>query len=768
MQEEVAALVDQMASADAFDLIELMRLREVPISPVLGLGPGIEISGAALEIVSLILTCRASRMATEPDQPNATNPHELIPGLHDTAMRLLRLAVFHAMASARLSDEPLAPLAAEFQGNVVNVRTMQYPSLQDQQNAALLDSDRLRSVVETALGFSYQQFTQVRDAIGDLYSDRFIGLRNQTAAIVEEYGAPDGALPPEVVDQFREAMIQMMFLPGERAQFTVADIAERVSCDAGVVERVIDAFSIKFEDRDPADEIIAFLRGDNPFRTAGLVSDGNGNYVIAGNPIGTDALRYIVEEALKDSPKWKTYDKARTALSEGLAIDEIESLLQTKAQYRGLKYFTPKEGVETNRLNRDCANLTDIANETECDGLFIVDDFALCVEVKGRTVADQARRGDVRRLARELAQIVGSAAAQARRLETLIEVNGGIWLADRTWLELDLLREVRSIAVCLDDIGPLAIAMDDLRRAGILNADKLPWITSLHDLSVIAQIVGRPAEFLLYLRRRSDSAVAKLYRATDELDLFMLFLSDHHLYVEPDPDQVAADFPAAPTPTKAARRRFKRSQRLTRVLTHTDPLDAWMYKQDGTSPFPAAKPTFTSNPFVLKLVDDLTNQRPRGWLRVTSDLLATSGESQANLEHATKSAVRLTRLDHQMHTATQAFAGVWGLPTIVIGTCPLGTLPEKAIEDLSIYTTAKKHQLKSDRAVCILFDEAGDICGVEYYNDRVADDPDMDELVERLQLKSPRQRPARNPTTPGKSTPRRRSRKSNKSHKKRR
>ncbi|MBN7443198.1 hypothetical protein I3U51_21930 [Mycobacteroides abscessus subsp. abscessus] len=743
VREEIAVIVEQMVAADAFDLIELMRLREVPISPVLGLEPGFECSGAALEMVALTLTCRASRQATDPDRPDTPAPHELIPALHDAAMRLLRLTTFYMLVSARFSEEPLAALAAEYQANVVNVRTMQYPRLQDQQNAALLTGDRIHSVIESALGFSYEQFINVRDAVADLYSDKFMALRDETAAIVEKYGTLDTA-PTEVGERFGTALAQMMFLPGERAQFTAADLADRVDLDVDALRSILDAFSIGFSERDPGDAIVAFLRGDNPFRTVGLVADGQGNYVIAGNPIGTDALRYVVEEALKDGPKWSTYDKARTAVSEGLAIDCIEKLLQVKAQYRGMKYFAPQEGVDESQLGPGCTALTEVGKETECDGLFIVDDLALCVEVKGRSVADQARRGDVRRLARELSNIVGSAAAQARRLEKLIEINGGIWMSDRTWLDLEFVREIRSVAVCLDDIGPLAIAMDDLRRAGILGDDKLPWITSLHDLSVIAQVVDRPAEFLLYVRRRSDSGIAKLYRATDELDLFMLFLSDDHLYIEPDPDHVAAIHPMAPKPTKAARRRFRRSQHLTRVLTHTDPLDAWMYHEDGSSPFPAEKPRFTSNAFVLKIIDDLTNRRSRGWLRATCDLLAASGESQANLERAIKSVIGATRRDHRRHSAMQAFAGLWGLPVVVVGSCPIGTPPSKAVEELVTYAKAKKYQLKSDRAVCISFDEAGEICGTMYLNDSVRDDPEMDELVERLQLQAPRQQPRQN------------------------
>jgi hypothetical protein len=44
------------------------------------------------------------------------------------------------LSSARLSDEPLAALAAGYQGNVVNVHTMQYEHLQAKV-ASTIESD---------------------------------------------------------------------------------------------------------------------------------------------------------------------------------------------------------------------------------------------------------------------------------------------------------------------------------------------------------------------------------------------------------------------------------------------------------------------------------------------------------------------------------------------------------------------------------------------------------------------------------------------------
>ena len=70
-------------------------------------------------------------------------------------------------------------------------------------------------------------------------------------------------------------------------------------------------------------------------------------------------------------------------------------------------------------------------------------------------------------------------------------------------------------------------------------------------------------------------------------------------------------------------------------------------------------------------------------------------ESQAKLERAIKSAAQFDERDHRSHTAMQAFAGLWGLPVIIAGSCPVGTPPAKVVEDLATYAKAKKYQLKS-------------------------------------------------------------------------
>ncbi|MFD6811787.1 preprotein translocase subunit SecA, partial [Streptomyces anthocyanicus] len=82
----------------------------------------------------------------------------------------------------------------------------------------------------------------------------------------------------------------------------------------------------------------------------------------------------------------------------------------------------------------------------------------------------------------------------------------------------------------------------------------LPWTVSLYDLRAISELVERPAELIVYLRRRTDPETTPRFGVIDELDLFLAF-HDNGLYVEPDPRQVAQALPRFGLPGVAAARR---------------------------------------------------------------------------------------------------------------------------------------------------------------------------------------------------------------------
>ncbi len=114
-------------------------------------------------------------------------------------------------------------------------------------------------------------------------------------------------------------------------------------------------------------------------------------------------------------------------------------------------------------------------------------------------------------------------------------------------------------------------------KAGLLDVGRIPWTVSVHDLDLITQVVDRPAEFLLYLRRRRDPEATVFYTAPDELDLFLYFF-EAGLYVEPDPDKIRVALPWMP-PVKTAERRRRRQQHPAYITSRTDALDLWHYAE---------------------------------------------------------------------------------------------------------------------------------------------------------------------------------------------
>ena len=133
------------------------------------------------------------------------------------------------------------------------------------------------------LGFTFCDFTTVRSAVQERYSRILTGLRDETGDIVMRCRA-DGRDPTEEETRaFRKSMSALMFLPGERASFTVSDIADESALEPARVATVLDAFSIGFDDaRDTAATVASLLRGLNPLTRTCLARDTAGNYLMVG------------------------------------------------------------------------------------------------------------------------------------------------------------------------------------------------------------------------------------------------------------------------------------------------------------------------------------------------------------------------------------------------------------------------------------------------------------------------------------------------------
>jgi len=764
IEVEVAAMSDLLAEVDAFDVVELMRMREFSISPDPRAAPP---GGASLpiEIISAVLLSRESRKP-DPKAREDTRPHEVISDLHDRASRLARIASYRQLAEGQLSEEPLARLASEYQGSILNIRNLQYDQIRNDHESRLFDAPITVALMQKHLGYSYADVLAARTAMNEISAERMTQLRDETGALlIAHQGVHPKDVPEDVMRQFMAGMIPFMFLPADRAVISPADVAAASGLDLEVARTVLDSFSQTFDSSVSAgDRVFGLLMGNNPFLITPLLSDGEDNFVLTSNDIGLDVLRRIFERALTAEPKdVNRYDqKVRQPVSEGLAKSYLETILGTAARGFAYHYRAPRTGISASALGSTSTNLKDVSDDVEGDALFVIDDVAIVVEVKGKSIAEQARRGDVRRLTNDLKATIGDGARQATRLRDLIESNGGYWADLQNWVDLSGVREIRTVVVVLDDIGPLGTNLGDLQGAGIVPEDRPPIVLSTHDLAVIALVCERPSEFLLYLRRRTDSPVISHYRAVDELDLYMLFLAAD-LYVPDDPDEVRASHPTAPPVTKSERRRHQRSAVGTMVGDNCLELSLWMDRDKLPYEEEPTKPSINAPAEVLNLMDALHESARPGWLRFGADILALAGEGQQRIVSTIRALARKTRTDDAYHDAMTAYAGLWGHATVFFATHPKRIPLTAATDRLARYATVKQYQLQADRAYGLVFDEQGGLEDTFYLNSVQAKDPDLDAQIEEFNLQPVATRP---PTVP--PSARRATRRLNSSKKKRR
>ena len=158
MEVEVSAIVELVKEFDAFDVIELMRLREFPIVPAAGLSPGYDGSGAVLDLIALVLLTRPVRNPSGLPREHG-QPHEVINDLHTRAERLVRLSSFWKQWTAKLrGDTALVRIAAQYQSYFVGVRRYQYDSVEDAHERALFDRPEIDVLLREHLGFTHAEF----------------------------------------------------------------------------------------------------------------------------------------------------------------------------------------------------------------------------------------------------------------------------------------------------------------------------------------------------------------------------------------------------------------------------------------------------------------------------------------------------------------------------------------------------------------------------------------------------------------------------------
>ncbi len=597
--------------------------------------------------------------------------------------------------------------------------------------------EAVRSLLITELAKRFTRMEAARDASLSYIMSWRSGDEGKTQPPTEEHRAA----AQEVFDAVQELTTNI-------AQATVIDpdaIAQHTGYERSIVEAVLDIFTLTgLTDID--ETLDRFFRGDNPLRTAPIVTDPQGRRMLVHDALALPAVREVIETKLKAASRQDAYDKHRGEWVENAAVDLLFGVLPGAQVFRGFNYFLPDPRATVRQTEPE-----KFTKRAECDGLILIDNVALIIEVKSVALTAEARGGVARRLRGKLRDIVTDAANQAARLRERIITDKRIRLDDGQWLDVSGIREIHTIAVGLEDLSGVTTATTMLLAAGVLKPDHIPWTVSVHDLRIVCELLERPSELLLYLRRRTEPAATWKYRAVDELDLFLLFLH-RGLYVEPDPHRTAQALPWAGPPSTADLRRFE-AQRPELVASHTEPLDAWYNSQLDPTAAPADKPRLIADEKLLELVDQVTATGAAGWLSTATSLLEGNGKVQRTFGRYAADLAKLVRRDRQHHSITHLMGETSGKHVLLVWVCHgPDEDADTAASYLLQYLQAKKHQTGAYRATCMLFDPTGRHLLRLLHDDRPPEpNPMLDKAAARLvppeRMKQATPRPIRLPKT---------------------
>jgi len=404
------------------------------------------------------------------------------------------------------------------------------------------------------------------------------------------------------------------------ALVTPEELASHCSLEVAACRAFLNAFTCTRELFQP--EHHSFPGGAHPL-TIQPILHTEGGYLLPVPSTMAEAIRPRMEDLLRQHPEtWERYVELRGRYLEQEATTLLAQALPGSTSWRRIVW----------RATSDDGDL---------DGLVAADDLAMRIQCKAGRLTAPARRGARERMRRDIGELIEDSARQHLALDTALKAGsaGSIGLSDAQANALKAPMQLEVI-VCLDDVGVWATEAHELRKLGVLPADRqVPWVLSLTDLMVVTDLLYG-SEFVHYLLRRQRLERDGRMMAHDELDWVGHYIAEG-LYFD---------------------RYFEgaRPPQAFRLLSYTEPIDAWYLTREGLRTVEAPKPTRQLPPHLGKLIRRLEEERPPHWIMAAMGLIDGDEKSREMWNRAIKHALaRVPNLGWS--NASQIFDGRLGV-----------------------------------------------------------------------------------------------------------
>lgn len=729
MNTLVAELVERASSWHAFDVLAWLQRGNVAWAEDYQESTH-EGLWAVVDLAALLVLERPSADAVRGEPPDRLQPSGVVNPVEmaelcrdlDAGLRQVIDAGLLMNMARHADGQPGWQLRCHMVEREVLLRNLGYPHLQERLLRGLFGEPPIAEMLVTTLGFTIEQALKVIDGLHQLIENAYWNgvktardhLRSFAGAgePQDSGGRPSRRTPRHGTQFDRNAPSAVAAVGsvfdrlGRRVSVTPEALAAVIQEDVAATEAALRLFAQPFGSRPTADLVADYFRGLNPVRTRAVLHDPIAGYfpVNIGNLLF--GLRELIEEAFKQQQQvFELYAKHRGAWVENAAVTALEERLAPEEVYRNIEFVLPD------------------TRAVEGDALLVCDRVALAVEAKAVSLSPRARSGESMRVNRDLTRIVADTVQQADRVRATLARDGKLRVRGQNRDEIDFTqaRRVFPIAVTLEDVTSVTGSAAAFVEAGILPSRReLPWIVSLSDLWVICEITEGPAQLLHYLDQHEQAVTLDMITASEELDLFMMFLDQGlHLgdYLDEDGNPTTAFF----------------------VLSMTDPLDAYYLHKTGQRRTPAPKPRQAWSPKAFReLIAALERERPAGWTTAALNLHKGDRDVRDQVATMLRRLARRSRLDGQPHDEARIFvdprSGTFGITG-------MSTAPGQSIDSLGrrllALCQARKHVAHAATwtGIGVISDRPGKIAVLVQLDEPWAESPDLDHLVEVMGIR---------------------------------
>jgi len=297
--------------------------------------------------------------------------------------------------------------------------------------------------------------------------------------------------------------------------FTAAELAEYCKIPGTDVDSFLKHFSTDFNTVKPEQEV---LTANSILRTKPVLKNED-RYIVPSYAMFTWCTEPVYESYINTQPKLLSkYKKVKHdyLLNEGIRL--LSSIL------KGAEIFPQNLYYQPDKLGR-----------CETDGMIGYDRTLFIIEAKGNRFSQKAKDGSYIRTEKHLKEIVRDSTEQGRRTKKYIQENVNpvfrTEIGKKIAFDPGKYDDFIVISLTLEPIGNLVPILKVANDLEYFVDDVFPWIISIYDLLVFADLIEMPVLLLHYLKRRKRFLEAHYVSIYEELDMLAYFLNNG-LYIE--------------------------------------------------------------------------------------------------------------------------------------------------------------------------------------------------------------------------------------------